>query len=92
MTLTTRARAVAWLLAGLVAAGPAGLAAGWTAASVGLTTVAEIRWSPDMWAGAIVLSALLAMALTRLLRGRPATHHVSAPASAPTAVAHSPQL
>lgn len=64
----------------------------WSGHLVGITTVAEVRWSPEMWAGAVALSALLAMALTRLPGGRPATHHLSAPAMVPPAVAHRPQL
>jgi hypothetical protein len=61
LILTIRPNLPDALLAGLV---PASM---WTGQLIGLASSSELRWPPQLWAGVVVLTALLAATLTWLL-------------------------
>ena len=42
----------------------------WTGQLVGLATIGSLAWPPELWAGVVLLTVLLAAVLTRLLQPR----------------------
>jgi hypothetical protein len=59
----------------------------WTGQLLGLASIGYLRWPPELWAGVVVLTALLAWTLTWLITAGPTTvttGHSNQPAEHPT--------